>query len=95
MVDANVEEVNRDFIPTTASVHSVECKDSFEQLNETEALYAYYMARASWEGSKICWFQRCYEGPALFVLLKLVFSQGVAGAKAKALQAGVPEQSWK
>mmetsp|Transcript_14278 Transcript_14278/g.17970 ORF Transcript_14278/g.17970 Transcript_14278/m.17970 type:complete len:209 (-) Transcript_14278:1518-2144(-) len=52
------------------------------------------MTRASWEGSKICWFQRCYEGPALFVLLKLVFSKGIAAAKAKAVAAGLPEEQW-
>lgn len=79
----------------TANVHSVECRDSFGQLNETEALYAYHMARASWEGSKICWFQRSYEGPALFVLLKLVFSRGIAAAKACSLQAGVSDEEWK
>ena len=54
-------------------------------------MYAYYMTRASWEGSKICWFQRSYEGPALFVLLKLVFGRGIANAKAKALDAGLPD----
>ena len=54
-------------------------------------MYAYYMTRASWEGSKICWFQRSYEGPALFVLLKLVFGRGIVNAKAKALDAGLPD----
>ena len=61
----------------TSNVHSVECTDSFGQLSDTEATYAYYMTRASWEGSKVCWFQRSYEGPGLFVLLKLVFAQGI------------------
>lgn len=57
-------------------------------------MYAYHMARAAWEGSKICWFQRCYEGPALFVLLKLVFGAGVEAQKVKALAAGVSEEQW-
>ena len=52
------------------------------------------MARASWEGSKICWFQRSYEGPALFVLLKLVFGKGIANAKATSLTAGITEAEW-
>ena len=84
----------RDVIPTTAKVHSVECADSFGQLSEQEAMYAYYMTRASWEGSKICWFQRSYEGPALLVILKLVFSKGISAAKAKAVAAGLPEDQW-
>ena len=92
MVEA--AERQRDIIPTTTKVHSVECSDSFSQLSETEAMYAYYMARASWEGSKICWFQRCYEGPALLVILKLVFSKGISAAKAKAMSAGLTEDQW-
>ena len=42
------------------------------------------MARASWEGSKICWFQRSYESPGLLVLLKLVFAEGVDKLKDRA-----------
>lgn len=72
MVQAPAQR-EREFIPVTTNVHSVECESSFGQLEATEATYAYYMARASWEGSKICWFQRSYEGPGLFVILKLVF----------------------
>ena len=46
----------KEFISTEASVHYIDAKDSFGQLEQREALYAYYMTRASWEGSKICWF---------------------------------------
>ena len=52
------------------------------------------MARASWEGSKICWFLRSYEAPGLFVLLKLVFGRGIAGAKGRSLEAGITEEQW-
>jgi len=89
-----VEAANRqrDVIPTNTKVHSVESEDSFNQLSESEAMYAYHMTRAAWEGSKICWFQRCYEGPALLVLLKLVFSKGIGALKEKSLAAGVSEE---
>lgn len=54
------------------------------------------MARAAWEGSKICWFQRSYEAPALLVLLKYVFSSsGVEGLKKASLEAGVSEEEWQ
>lgn len=52
------------------------------------------MAKAAWEGSKICWFQRSYEAPALLVLLKLVFSKGLEQTKSKALEAGLSEETW-
>ena len=84
----------KEFIPITASVHSVECETSFGQLDTKEALYAYHMTRASWEGSKICWFQRSYESPALFVLLKLIFGKSVDEAKAAAVAGGISEDEW-
>ena len=75
-------------------MHSVQCESSFGQLTDTEALYAYYMARASWDGAKVCWFQRSYEGPALFVLLKLVFGKGIDTLKEQSIAAGVTEEQW-
>ena len=72
----------RDFIPVTTAIHSIECASAFKQLTPKEKRYAYHLAKASWEGSKICWFQRSYESPALFVLLKLLFSkQPIASLK--------------
>jgi len=52
------------------------------------------MSRACWLGSKICWFQRSYEAPALFVLLKAVFSSDISELKASSLQGGVSEEEW-
>jgi len=48
--------IPKDFIPVTTAIHSIECPSAFAQLTTKEKLYAYYLARASWEGSKICWF---------------------------------------
>lgn len=85
----------KEFIPTTAPVHQIACSKASNQLNEKEQKYAYYMARAAWEGSKICWFQRSYEAPALLVLLKYVFSSsGVDGLKKASLDAGVTQEEW-
>lgn len=71
----------KDFIPITANIHRIECGNAWKQLNLKEKLYAYYLYRSSWEGAKVCWFQRSYESPALFVLLKLVFSQNIENLK--------------
>lgn len=46
----------KEFLPVAAPVHSISCEPAFAQLEPNEALYAYYMTRASWEGAKICWF---------------------------------------
>lgn len=49
-------------------------QEEFEQLTEAEQNYAYYIAKASWEGSMINYFQKSYEAPALFLILQLTFS---------------------
>ncbi|TNV82443.1 hypothetical protein FGO68_gene4859 [Halteria grandinella] len=73
-MQATAKRIAKEFIPVTTSIHSIECPAAFAQLTKHEKLYAYHMARAAWEGSKLCWFQRSYESPALLVLLKLLFS---------------------
>lgn len=65
----------KEIIPVTTPVHRIECGPAWNLLTKQEQLYAFYMSRAAWEGAKICFFQRSYESPALFVLLKLVFTQ--------------------
>lgn len=92
----STEHKPKDFIPVTTNIHYIDAKDSFGQLNDDEQKYAYYMARAAWEGSKICWFQRSYESPALLVLLKLVYSSGIEKLKEATLATGsVSEEQWK
>lgn len=73
-MQAAAKRIAKEFIPVTTNIHSIECPSAFNQLTKQEKLYAYHMARAAWEGSKLCWFQRSYESPALLVLLKLLFS---------------------
>jgi dipeptidyl-peptidase-3 len=86
--------VNKEFIPTHTRVSAIACPQSWSQLEKKEKMYAYHMARASWEGSKICWFQRSYESPALFVLLQLLYSQDMSQLKERCLGNGVTEEEW-
>jgi len=85
----------KDFVEITSDIHKIDAKKAVSQLEDKEANYAYYMAQASWQGSKICWFQRSYESPALFVLLKLMFSEGCESLKAKVSAAGLTDDQWK
>ena len=41
----------------------------------------------------ICWFQRSYEAPALFILLKLVFTQDIDTLKHTVLEK-ISEEEW-
>ena len=85
----------KEFIPITTNIHRIECGKAWSQLASKEALYAFHMAQAAWTGSKICYFQRSYESPALFVLLQLVFTQQLDTLKDRVLKAGLAEQQWR
>ena len=61
-------------IDTKTNVNALKCP-GFADLTEKEKLYAYYFSRASWEGSKICYFQRSYEAPALLYILVNIFEK--------------------
>jgi len=83
------------FIETRTRIMSIDCSKAFGGLDEKEKLYSYYFSRASWEGAKICYFQRSYESPALFYLILKVFSiQSLEEVKSQTLKAGFSEEEW-
>jgi len=82
-------------IPVDASVHFLDCNEAWALLTEKEQLYAYHFTQASWEGAKICTFQRSYESPALVILLRAIFAEGHKSLKDKAIAQGVSEEEWK
>lgn len=83
----------KDFIPVTTNIHSIACAKSWAQLETQEQLYAYYMARAAWQGSRICWFQRSAESPGLLVLLYSLFKNGIQQVRDENPQ--LSESEWK
>jgi len=82
------------FISPETNVHFIDCSPAWPLLSKEERLYIYHFARASWEGAKICAFQRSYESPGLFVLLRAIFSEGCESLKGKALAKGITEDEW-
>lgn len=60
-------------IPVTTNFTLIDCQKAFKGLNENESLYAYNFAKASWNGAKICYFQRSYESPALLYIILRTF----------------------
>ena len=67
---------------------------AWDQLSQKEQLYSYYFSRAWWEGWYIWWFQRSYEAPALFVLLKIVFTQDINELREEAIK-HVSQDEWE
>ena len=61
---------NEDYPP----VLSIDCKKSFNQLNDKEKLFAYYLSKACYEGNPIIWHQVSIESPAVFIIFQEFFS---------------------
>ena len=64
------------FIPVKTNFSELDCEKAFSALQDKEALYAYHFSKASWSGSKICYFERSYESPAILYLLLKAFEKG-------------------
>lgn len=65
----------RPTIPLDTKYTVLDCEKAFDGLSPEEKLYAYYFTRAAWAGSKICYFQRSYESPALFYIVLKAFQE--------------------
>jgi len=82
----------KEFIPVTSTIHSIAAGKSWSQLEHNEKMYAYWMAKACWQGSRICWFQRSAESPALLVLFHSILHDV---QKTKELNKDVTEEQWQ
>lgn len=84
------------YIDLKAPIMTIDCQQAFNRLDLREKLYAFHFSRASWEGSKICYFERSYESPALFYLFMKIFSvQTIEDVRAETLKSGLNEEEWK
>ena len=80
------------FFEVDSPVQMLDCKRAWQALDVKEKFYAYFFSKAAWEGSKICYFQRSYESPGLFLLLQELF--GVSDLKQLAAAKGVTDEEW-
>ena len=53
---------------------TIDCETAFKGLDNKQAQYAYNFAKASWNGAKICFFERSYESPALLYIILKAFN---------------------
>ena len=90
------KETKPEYIVVDTRVQSIECPAAFEQLSSAERAYAYYFTRASWEGAKLCYFQRSYEAPAFFYITQKIFNrQTISELKDVAKEkAGYSDENW-
>lgn len=87
-------------LPSDTPVVCLDATRAFELLTDTEQRYAHALARADWEGAKICLLQCSVESVPLFALFQLVFG-GSSGktpeeCKETALtKDGISETEWQ
>ena len=65
--------MSKPFIPIETAFSLIACEDAFNALDERQAAYAHYFAMASWNGAKVCFFERSYESPAMLYLIIRAF----------------------
>ena len=63
----------KEFISLETPIHKVDARDAWEALNENQKAYAYHFAQASWEGYRICLFQKSWESPGLYLIFRIIF----------------------
>ncbi|UKZ47253.1 hypothetical protein TrVGV298_001470 [Trichoderma virens] len=59
--------------PLGATIHQLKIKTVFDSLNKREKLYAHYLARAAWHGSRIIMRQVSPESPDIFDFIMDLF----------------------
>jgi dipeptidyl-peptidase-3 len=64
------------YIPLSTTLTELDCEVAFNALAEKQVHYAYNFLRSSWHGSKICYFERSYESPALLYIFLKAFEKG-------------------
>ena len=65
--------MEKPFIPVETNFSLIACEEAFNALDQKQALYAHNFARASWNGAKICFFERSYESPAMLYIILRAF----------------------
>ena len=88
------------FADVNAPICRLEVKKHFETLTEKEKLYAHYISRASWEGTKVLAGQLSEESPVIFDLLMGILRNKEDSTKVGDLDAlrqvsGVSEEDFK
>lgn len=80
-------------IPTATPICALEADETFRGLTDRERWYAYWIARASWDGSLICLTQTSPESAPIFCLLLAAFrAQPIEELLSTALASGLTEE---
>lgn len=80
-------------VPLVTPVCSLDAKETFTALTDKEKLYAYWIGRASWEGSLICLSQTSPESIPIFSMLLAAFNaQPLAELLSRAEGAGLTSE---
>ena len=71
-----MQSMAKPYIPLSTSLTELDCEVAFNALAEKQVNYAYNFLRSSWIGSKIFYFERSYESPALLYIILKAFEKG-------------------
>lgn len=86
---------NNHIISKDSPIMEIISESEFTQLEDKEKNYSYYLLKGCWEGSKICYFQKSWESPALFYILQHVFTQSLESLKQSSLENQLTGEEWE
>jgi dipeptidyl-peptidase-3 len=84
------EDLSVHLAPEKIEVQYLDAAKAFAALTPEEKLYAHFMNRAAWEGNRITFRQVSAEAPALFDLLRGIWSKNRIELRREASRRGVP-----
>lgn len=73
----------------------IQAEKEFNLLEAKEQNYAYNLLLGCWEGTKICFFQKSWESPAMFYILQNIFtSQPLEALKQNCFNSQFTQEEW-
>lgn len=72
--NTTTENKKSHIIPKDSPIMEIIAEKEFNLLEPKEQSYAYNLLLGCWEGTKICFFQKSWESPALFYILQSIFT---------------------
>jgi len=89
------EEIKNHIISKDSPIMEIIAEKEFNLLEPNEKLYAYYILQGCWEGTKICYFQKSWESPAMFFIIQNIFiSENLQNLKETCNNNGISIHEW-
>jgi len=90
------ENKKNHIISKDSPIMEIVAEKEFNLLEAKEQSYAYNLLLGCWEGTKICYFQKSWESPAMFFILQSIFTaESLNSLREKCLAKNFSQEEWE